>query len=175
MFEFFKQKASYDFEDVITKCIDKGRKDPFPKDSRLIIETTGSLAVREALAELPPERLPGRLLHAGLYEQGEVGFMAIEGADRNPKINDLVAYLWDERIDNEKLHAKFSKDNSAMSRQNVGLGCGSHTMGSPPASRPNWSSPPPQRRPGSSPQCRQHSRSHCRQDRYCRSRYCRHH
>ena len=99
-----------------------------PKDTRLIIESTGSLAVRETLASLPMNRFTGRLFHAGLYEHGRIGLIAIEGPSHNPNVNDLVAKFWDERIKNYELKSRFFQGNDGLSRQETGLGCGSYTM-----------------------------------------------
>jgi len=127
--KYLHQKAEPCFDDIIDRCkqVHDGGVS-FPKDSRLIIDTTGSTAVREMLASLPLEQIPGRLMHAALFEQGKVGIMAIEGLSRNPNISDLVIRFWDERIDDNDLHKRFSKNSDALTRQEIGLGCGSHTM-----------------------------------------------
>jgi len=100
----------------------------FPQDTRIVIESTGSIAVRELLVALSPKKLTGRLLHAALYEFGRIGIMAFEGRGRNPNICDLVIRFWDERVDNHDIKSKLQIFSDAMSRQEVGLGCGSHTM-----------------------------------------------
>ena len=127
--KLFRQKAESDCRDVIETCMSsRGDTTCFPKDTRLIIDSTGSVAVRDMLASLSAKRVPGRLFHAALYEHGKVGVMAIEGPSRNPIVNDLVIRFWDERIDNPELATRFSDDSDGLSRQDVGLGCGSHTM-----------------------------------------------
>jgi hypothetical protein len=116
-------------EDIIEICKSPGdRNSPFAKDTRLVIESTGSVAVREMLTSLPNEKLHGKLLHVALYEQGKTGIIAIEGNGRNPNVNDLIIKFWDERIDNPDLRSKFPSSSEDTGRQNVGLGCGSHTM-----------------------------------------------
>jgi integrative and conjugative element protein (TIGR02256 family) len=100
----------------------------FPHDTRLVIESTGSMAVRELLVALSPKKLTGRLLHAALYESGRIGIMALEGRGRNPNMCDLVIRFWDERVDNHDIRSKLQIFSDAMNRQEVGLGCGSHTM-----------------------------------------------
>lgn len=99
-----------------------------PADTRLAIETTGSIAVRELLAHLSPEKFPGRILHAALYQAGESGLMMLEGQGRNPNLSDLSVQFYDLMIDNQDLREKFRDSSGTMNRQNVGLGCGSHTM-----------------------------------------------
>lgn len=100
----------------------------FPNDTRLVIESTGSMAVRELLADMSLKKLYGRLLHVALYESGKVGIMALEGNNRNPNVCDLVIRFWDERIDDHDIRSNFQTPSNGMSRQEVGLGCGSHTL-----------------------------------------------
>lgn len=115
--------------DVI-RLLDKpaNDNDAIPANASLIIETTGSIAVREKLASLTPENLPGRLFHAALYESGRIGVIAIEGPLRNPNVDDLLVKFWDNRVNDEQLFLKFSKNETVASRQDVGMGCGSYTM-----------------------------------------------
>ena len=115
-------------EDIIEIC--KGQStsvNPLRSNNRLVIESTGSIAVRDMLASLPSGRLVGRLLHAVLYGQGEIGVMAIEGPDRSPNVNDLVLSLYNECVNDPELASVFS-DKSSVRRQEVGQGCGSQTM-----------------------------------------------
>jgi integrative and conjugative element protein (TIGR02256 family) len=115
-------------EDIVE--IFKGQSssfNPVRSNNRLVIESTGSIAVRDMLASLPPGRLVGRLLHAILYGQGRIGVMAIEGPERSPNVNDLVLRLYDECVSDPELAAVFS-DKSSVRRQEIGQGCGSHTM-----------------------------------------------
>jgi integrative and conjugative element protein (TIGR02256 family) len=115
-------------DDIIEIC--RGQSDnpnPLLKENRLVIESTGSVAVRDMLASLPDGHVKGRLLHAVLYAQGKVGIVAIEGRGRNPNVNDLVLRFYDECIDDADLRSFFSGEPS-ISRQEVGLGCGSETM-----------------------------------------------
>jgi len=100
----------------------------FQDGSGLIIESTGSTAVRELLASLPPSKLSGRLIHAALYTSGMTGLMAIEGNHRNPSVSDLITRYWDLGIDDNGMRSKIDRFEDSMRRQDVGLGCGSHTM-----------------------------------------------
>ncbi|MFX0199035.1 MAG: ThiF family adenylyltransferase [Candidatus Hodarchaeota archaeon] len=127
--ELLRLEAEPINEDIIKLCKNPDNKmNPFPNDSRLVIESTGSVAVRNMLASLPDGKLGGRLLHVALYQQGKVGIMAIEGSGRNPNVNDLVIGFWDELIDDPNLRSKFSSFSGEMRREEIGLGCGSHTM-----------------------------------------------
>jgi integrative and conjugative element protein (TIGR02256 family) len=116
-------------DDIATLCQRSDIKTlVFPHNTRLVIESTGSIAVRELLVALSPKKLAGRLLHAALYESGRIGIMAFEGRGRNPNVCDLVIRYWDERVDNHDIRSKLQIFSDEMSRQEVGLGCGSHTM-----------------------------------------------
>lgn len=113
----------------IIDILDKPRdKNLFPVDTSLIIESTGSIAVREKLATLLPECMPGRLFHASLYEQGRIGIIAVEGSLKNPNVNDLLVKFWNTCTNDEQLSLKFFKNKDMVSRQDIGMGCGSHTM-----------------------------------------------
>jgi integrative and conjugative element protein (TIGR02256 family) len=80
------------------------------------------------LAALPPDKLPGRILHAALYQAGKVGLMTIEGNDRNPNVSDLSVQFKDMWIESEDISSAFRTSNDTVSRRDVGLGCGSYTM-----------------------------------------------
>lgn len=115
-----------DFTDLCQKPDDL--KQIFPADAQLVIESTGSAAVRELLANLSPRKLKARVLHAGLFHGGQIGLLALEGKNRNPDISDLTVQFHDLRVDNHHIALKFQDSAEAFSRQDVGLGCGSHTM-----------------------------------------------
>ena len=100
----------------------------FPEDTRLIIETTGSMAAREMLASTPPQKLPGRLLHGALYQSENIGLMALEGHRRNPNVSDLVVRYRDLGVDHQEIASSFQTYSDSIVRQDVGLGCESHTM-----------------------------------------------
>ncbi len=127
--KLLRQEAEPIIGDIIEICKNpKEEIDPFPRDTCLIIESTGSMAVREMLSTLTYKSLPGTLLHTALYEHGRIGVMAIEGSSRNPNVSDLIIRFWDERIENPELASRFSVHTEGTTRQEVGLGCGSHTM-----------------------------------------------
>lgn len=126
---FFRTNAEPYVEDITSLCLRQDRiTEIFPDDTRLIVETTGSIAVRELLVDLPAGKLPGRLMHAALYQSGKIGLMAFEGLNRNPNVCDLVVRFRDIGIDNDDIGSIFQASSDSINRQNVGLGCGSHTM-----------------------------------------------
>ena len=98
------------------------------KNTRLIVESTASLAVREALASLPPSRLPGVLMHTALYGGGELGLVAIEGCGRNPRVDDLMVQLFDFSIEDRRIAALIQRSGDQVHREPIGQGCGSPTM-----------------------------------------------
>jgi hypothetical protein len=127
--EQLKQNADTDSRNIID--IWRGMKNGahrFPNDTRLIIDATGSIPVREALASLPAAQVSGRLLHTALFADGEVGLMAIEGSARNPSIGDIIVRFWDRRIDDACLASKLENRSDSIQRQSIGQGCDSYTM-----------------------------------------------
>lgn len=129
-----KQKAVTDFSDILDNCHSAMHGTyQFSNDTRLIIDATGSISVREALTSLLPAQLPGKLLHAAILAEGEIGVLAIEGPGRNPNVGDLVVRFWDERIQNMNLGAKLGNHSESMQRHAIGQGCSSYTMVMPDA------------------------------------------
>ncbi len=115
-------------EDIVDLISDQNEKlSGVLNKARLIIESTGSMAVRDVLVSLPPRRFSGRLMHTILYEEGTIGVMAIEGTGRNPNVNDLILQFYDEQVDNERL-PPLSSPQAGTRRYEIGLGCGSQTM-----------------------------------------------
>ena len=116
-------------DDIVTLCQQSDLKNRiFPKDTRLVIESTGSTAVRNFLAALPLRKLSGRVLHAALYESGNIGIIALEGHGRNPNVSDLIVRYRDLGVKINEIGSRFQISSDSISRQEVGLGCGSHTM-----------------------------------------------
>ena len=95
-------------------------------NTSLVIDSTGSIKVREYLASLDSKKLPGRLIHVALYNNGQIGIVAIEGKSRNPNVSDLIAEFWNTLVDDRVLSSTFMK--AQLDRTEIGLGCGSHTM-----------------------------------------------
>ncbi|MCF8095246.1 MAG: ThiF family adenylyltransferase [Desulfobacteraceae bacterium] len=120
-----------DFTEICQQSEDL--KKIFQDDTRLVIDSTGSIAVRELLADLSSGKICERLLHAALYQGGETGLMAIEGGNQNPNLSDLIALFHDQRVEKRDFGATLQYSSDTMSRQDVGLGCGSHTMVMPDA------------------------------------------
>jgi len=100
----------------------------FPKDTWAIINTTASLAVREALASITSNKLQARIIETSLFARGTVGLMTVEGPGRNPNSADLLAEAYESiRVDDELREAVFESEDS-IQYYSVGQGCGSITM-----------------------------------------------
>ena len=127
--EQLHQKARFFCGDVLQLLGgQRGPESSLPQDSSLVIDSSGSIVVREKLASLPQDQLPGRLMHVGLYSGGKVGLIAVEGPKRNPNVSDLVVRFWQERAENPALAAQFSISEGELARYEVGQGCGSATI-----------------------------------------------
>ena len=98
----------------------------FEKNS-LIIDSTASINVRETLASLPVATNNSRIYQTGLYSEGKLGFVTIEGKGRNPRVDDLSAAIFDAAIDDKAL-SKALNGGDVFRRHSTGQGCGSYTM-----------------------------------------------
>lgn len=78
------------------------RKTFLPKEARYVVNTTASLAVREALSVIGPKQAKARFAEAALFGRGDGGFLLFEGATRNPTLCDLTdelnATVTDDRV-----------------------------------------------------------------------------
>lgn len=103
------------------------RKIILPKQAGYAINTTASLAVREALSALAPKELKPRLVEAALFGRGYGGFLLIEGSNHNPTLCDLIgelyATVWPGRVQS----LLFDPDYGLREIQ-IGQGCSSRTM-----------------------------------------------
>lgn len=96
------------------------------KRSWAVINATASVAVREALAS--SELLPTRVIETSLFAGGRIGAITIEGPDRNPSTNDLMAEFYATLPRDAGLSEVLLDGNDAIAFQDVGQGCGSLTM-----------------------------------------------
>lgn len=98
----------------------------FMKDN-LIIDSSASISVRETLASLPAATNNSRVFQTGLYNEGQMGYLTIEGKGRNPRVDDLSAALFDASIDNEGISKALVASDATFRRHATGQGCGSFT------------------------------------------------
>ena len=91
-----------------------------------IINATASVAVREAFAGT--SGLPTRVIETSLFAGGQIGVITVEGPDRNPNTNDLMAEAYALATRDCGLSDLLFSDNDTTTFQHVGQGCGSLTM-----------------------------------------------
>jgi hypothetical protein len=113
------------YKDVISLL--QTKPDLFTKCNGLIIDATASRSVQDALCMTSSKYFGAPLLQVALYGRGKVGFFGLEGKDRNPRIDDLVAQLyqlgWDSSLIGTALYQATNFD-----RINTGQGCASFSM-----------------------------------------------
>jgi proteasome lid subunit RPN8/RPN11 len=98
----------------------------FDEGLAFVVNTTGSIAVREALAAaLPSVRVP-RVVEASLLARGELSLMTTEGEERNPSTMDLSCLSYRIMAERETVAAKVFSDADRALR--IGQGCSSRTM-----------------------------------------------
>ena len=103
-----------------------GARRVWSKRSWAVVNATASPVVRETLAAT--KLMPTRVVETSLFASGLVGMITVEGPNRNPNTVDLMAeYYALLREDSTLAQVVFDSD-SAVSRQNIGQGCGSLTM-----------------------------------------------
>lgn len=113
------------FEDVVTALQDN--PDLFARTNGLVVDTTASSSVQDALCSIQPSRLVLHLIRAALYGRGQIGFFSLEGKDRNPRIDDLTAQLYQLGLDVPSLGASLYQ-TTEFDRVTLGQGCSSFTM-----------------------------------------------
>lgn len=100
-----------------------------PRTAWGIINTTGSIAVREAMLASP--YLKSRVIEGALFGEGNVSLLAVEGPMRNPNVGDLLALAYNQFRTRDALRqAVFSSVHTA---REIGQGCNSLTMALPDA------------------------------------------
>lgn len=112
-------------EDVISLL--QTKPDLFAKCSGLIIDATASSSVQDALCMVSPKHFGAPLLQVALYGRGKIGFFGLEGKERNPRVDDLVAQLYQLGLDSSPVgNALYQATN--FDRINTGQGCASFSM-----------------------------------------------
>jgi hypothetical protein len=112
-------------EDVISLL--QTKPDLFAKCNGLIIDATASSSVQDTLCMVSPKHFGVPLLQVALYGRGKIGFFGLEGNDRNPRIDDLVAQLYQLGLDSSTIgDALYQATN--FDRINTGQGCASFSM-----------------------------------------------
>lgn len=114
-------------KDVASVLMSKGdARRAWSKRSWAVVNTTASSVVRESLAVT--ELMTTRVIETSLFAGGLVGMITIEGPNRNPNTADMIAEYYAFLQMDSTLASIVFGSNDAMSRQNIGQGCGSLTM-----------------------------------------------
>ena len=98
-----------------------------PRGTSAAVNSTASLAVREALVAATDQRLKARLFEAALFGRGQGAFLLMDGATHNPTHSDLVAELY-ATIDEPRTARLLLDPAEGLSAVQIGQGCGSLTM-----------------------------------------------
>jgi len=98
-----------------------------PRDAGCAVNTTASLAVREALSALPAKEVKPRLTEAALFGRGQGGFLLLDGAAHNPTLSDLTAELY-ATADSPRLRTLLFDPDHGLAEVQIGQGCSSQTM-----------------------------------------------
>jgi hypothetical protein len=111
----------------ITRDVDRAKR-MLPKQNWVIVNSTASLAVREALASVPTEITIPRVIETSLFSDGRVGLLSIEGPGRNPNTGDLITEVYALTREDIALRQLMFASGDSLRRQVIGEGCGSATM-----------------------------------------------
>lgn len=96
-----------------------------PRDVALLVNATGSLAVRDALAADGPDTR-ARAAETCLFANGRVAYLGLEGPDCNPSIADLAAHVYHLFSEDARVaHLVIDEGPVDLS---IGQGCASLTM-----------------------------------------------
>lgn len=91
-------------------------------ESALLVNTTGSHAVRQFLAS---SKIQARIVEGCLTFQGLAGIFLSEGGSRNPNCSDVMSVAYDVLRSSGRLAPPMDKNDSVLQ---VGVGCNSVTL-----------------------------------------------
>lgn len=89
----------------------------------VIIDSTANLAIGNYLAQT---LVKGRLIQTALYAHGKMGILTVEGANRNPRIDDLMCRLYSQGLSSDHLHNSLFREQRTL--LSLGQGCGSYSV-----------------------------------------------
>lgn len=124
------QKTESHYQDVISLMNSEKDWRNLTKGLDMILNSTASLAVRNALSALPNKKLSTRVIESILFSRGAAGVMTLEGEKRNPNTSDVMLEIYEYARHHASLRQALFADN-ALGRQAVGQGCGTMTMPMP--------------------------------------------
>lgn len=96
--------------------------------TKLLIDTTASPNVHDALCRGSVSGSDVRILQASFLAGGKIGFLSQEGACRNPDIEDLKTFFWRYWAYADDHKHTIWPDNSLLQRLRIGEGCESLSM-----------------------------------------------
>ncbi len=74
-----------------------------------------------------PKNFGAPLIQVALYGRGQIGYFGLEGRDRNPRVDDLVAQLYQLGWESSTIGTKLYQ-STKFDRINTGQGCTSFSM-----------------------------------------------
>lgn len=99
-----------------------------PDETKIVVNTTASFAVREVLSFASNDVLATPVAEMALYGAGKVGLIVIEGENRDPKLGDLIAEFYLDLMQDEEAASYVFDETSELERVRIGEGCGSVTL-----------------------------------------------
>src|SRR5436190_3517606 len=133
---------SWDKENVHIEALEQNALDVLFLDStkklqahHWLLDCTASVSILNALVDPRLSRIP-RVFRAEIADKGRLGFLLVEGKDRNPRIDDLRAALYDRALEDERIATWLNSQREetekgvgpALEEISIGLGCSSTTM-----------------------------------------------
>jgi hypothetical protein len=129
-----KELAGFGKAPVVNKGdLSRDLRDPehlkqiIPKAAGVVINSTASLSVREALMSTATPRLRARLFEAALFGRGRGAFLLADGTGHNPSHCDLIAELY-ATVDDGRAAELLFDPGGGLAEIQIGQGCGSLTM-----------------------------------------------
>lgn len=122
------QRCEGHLMDIVAVTRDSDRaKRAFPAKTWAVVNSTATLLAREALASVSRGIFLPRVIETSLYAGGRVGYLAVEGPQRNPDVGDLITEAYSIiREDAALCDSVFASQDGA--RRVIGEGCGSVTV-----------------------------------------------
>lgn len=116
------------FIDVIQLIADHEHDFLSNSSNNVMVNTTGSLVVREVLANSTWHSENGRplMVECCLMGAGQVGYLSKEGASGNPNASDVLTAFYRELIDRPSLGTTIFEAGTDLI--NIGQGCGSQSV-----------------------------------------------
>ncbi len=135
---FYAEKDSINATAIQENALDLivGKDNKILCNHTLLIDATASPTIRNALVSC--KNLPSSLsvCRCEIADNGNLGFMSIEGPKRNPRLDDILYYLFDSAIDDPEISdwlkatekQRNSNSDATLEEINIGISCNSDTM-----------------------------------------------